>query len=163
MSIYRAYDCGVYDGQEPLTTVWFEANSDKEAGERLTAMLALVWQVAVDRVFVGNVDAVWEIELNSVQSKDAGRRRWLEGGSQGALPLYVQGPTLVFLAHANRGRLREAAGSAKAHAVELARLKDAEAALVGSEQEAGNVLFDAETYRDFARTPWLHEHKEAVA
>lgn len=51
--IYRADDCGIYDDSEPLTTVWFEAYTDRQAGERVQALLALIWHVEPERIVIG--------------------------------------------------------------------------------------------------------------
>lgn len=157
--IYRAYDCGIYgNAREPVTTVWFDASSRKDAGERLTALLALTWQVEPEQVFVGNVDDEVEMELNSVQDKTARDRRWIESGSHGDLPSYYVGPTLVFLRYSERKRLAAAAVAAKQHAQEIVGLlSDKAAGLMAGSRAVEDAAYEIEQYRAFASSAWLSE------
>ena len=95
--LYCFNDCGVYNSTEPTVTAWINARDVQSAVERLTALLALTWEVASDRVCLNGGRSEIEIERESVQLASAGARRWLESGSAGDDPLYHRVPTLHFL------------------------------------------------------------------
>lgn len=152
--IYRAFDCGIYDGNEPLTTVWFDASGDKEARERIIALLALVWNVDPEQVFSGNVDSTVDIERDSIQDAAAGDQRWMESGRWGELPLYFDGPTLVLTNVRHRRQLRAAAVAAKKHAIELAE------ALEFGGTSHRHATYETEQYKAFGLSPWLAELEE---
>ncbi len=157
--IYRAYDCAIFDNpREPATTVWFEAHSRSHVTDRLQTLLALTWQVGPDRICVGNVYSELEIEDNSVQERNAGDRRWIEGGSHGDRPSYYAGPTLVFLCAEQRRRLAAAAAAAKRHAQKIADSLVTEATgLPAGSRSAEDAAYEIEQYRRFALAPWLSE------
>ena len=139
-----------YNSTEPTVTVWINARDVQSAVERLTALLALTWEVAPDRVCLNGGRSEIEIERESVQLASAGARRWLESGSAGDDPLYHRAPTLYFLGATDLERLRAAFAGAQAHARELHHKwqgLSAEARSAGKGRGADHCSWRAEDYR----------------
>lgn len=119
--IYRAIDCGSYEQpDEPAVVAWVGAVSYEDAKAKLTALLALTFDVKTDSVIFSNVQSEIDLERVSLQPRETGDRRWLEEGSLSDWPLYIDPrESLVFLNARERNKLRAAATSARAHAREL--------------------------------------------
>ena len=123
--LYRALDCGVFGGQEPLTTVFFDADAGVNLVDRLVFLLSKTWVVPASKICVGNLDCVLDIERASVQGEDAGDRRWFEVSSWRSLALYVRGPTIFLCSGHTSQRLTAAATAAIQHERAIATVLDA--------------------------------------
>lgn len=122
--LYRFHDCCIHLGQEPLTTVWINAPTAREASDRVRALLVLTWNVPADRILIGGSEngagmSEFEIADCSPQPAAAGDRRLAECGATSHDPIYGTGPTLYFLGAADRARLEAAYAAARLHAREL--------------------------------------------
>lgn len=154
--LYRFFDCGIYDNaHEPATTVWIHATSQREAAERVLALLSLTWNVEPEQVCI-NAAGTDELEIarNSPQRREAGDRRLAECGSTGDDPHYLTGHQLLFLNARDQARLRTAFDSARLHARELQEKMlglAGEARAAGKEREADEYEYRAQEYAEFAQ------------
>jgi hypothetical protein len=155
--LFRFFDCGIYDGKEPLTTVWINAATQREASERVRALLVLTWNVPAERILIGgseNGAGMSESEITdcSPQPDDAGDRRLIECGCRQREPIYGAGPELLFLNAQDRARLKAAHAAARLHAAELeavSRSRAEAARQAGRIPEAELYEHDADDHRRF--------------
>jgi hypothetical protein len=152
--LYRFSDCGIYDNDsEPNTTVWLTAVSATEAVERAEALLALAWDVPVERVCVQSGKDELSILRDAVEGLPAGDRRLWASGSWGERPTYFPQRVLIAAPADIRLRLLDAFRAAQAHALRLADKVTKEAAMLrgsGHGRQAEHHDFEARTYREFA-------------
>jgi hypothetical protein len=158
--IYRAADCGLIDGGEPLTTVWLEATNAVDANTKLFACLRLLWNTNNDLITTGNIRDEKELFNMSTLPDAAGDGRLFETGSVTLeygyeIPMFLRGEQLIFLPAESRQRLKLALATAQAHARahrdELTTRAQRPFAHYGAEKHSRDYLYLAAQCDEFAR------------